>query len=87
MPALSAVILSRICLAAFGPTMGIATAIIAILLALWTAVGKEAKGSHFENAVAGHGVVDTHAPKPDLETASVASVHDEKAEPVHQEKA
>ena len=69
--------------------MGIATAIIAILLAIWTAVGKEAKGSHFENAVAGHGIVDPNAVKPDIETASSrASVNDEKNEqPVHQEKA
>ncbi|KAG9094226.1 hypothetical protein FS749_012865 [Ceratobasidium sp. UAMH 11750] len=73
---------------AFGPTMGIATAIIAILLAFWTAVGKEAKGSHFENAVAGHGNIDPTASKPDIETASTASANDEKTEaPVHREKA
>ncbi|KAF8758995.1 transporter [Rhizoctonia solani] len=65
---------------------GIATAIIAILLAFWTAVGKEAKGSHFENAVAGHGVVDTNAPKADIETASTAS-NEKGDQPVHQEKA
>jgi hypothetical protein len=40
---------------AFGPVMGIATAIIAISLAFWTAIGKEQKGSHFEAAqVAGY---------------------------------
>ncbi|KAF8610771.1 MFS general substrate transporter [Ceratobasidium sp. AG-I] len=75
---------------AFGPVMGVATAIIAVLLAIWTAVGKEAKGSHFENAVAGHGVVDPGAAKPDIETGSsrAVSVNDEKNEqPVHQEKA
>lgn len=68
--------------------MGVATAIIAILLAIWTAVGKEAKGSHFENAVAGHGVVDPSAAKPDIETGSSrGSVNDEKSEqPVHQER-
>lgn len=68
--------------------MGVATAIIAILLAIWTAVGKEAKGSHFENAVAGHGTIDSAAAKPDIETASSrGSVNDEKVEqPVHQEK-
>ena len=40
---------------AFGPTMGVATAIIAISLAFWTAVGREQKGSHFEAAkIAGY---------------------------------
>jgi len=40
---------------AFGPVMGIATAIIAITLAFWTAIGKEQRGSHFETAqVAGY---------------------------------
>ena len=37
---------------AFGPVMGIATAIIALSLAFWTAIGKEQKGSHFEVAQA-----------------------------------
>ena len=35
----------------------IATAIIAIGTAVWTAVGKEQRGSHFELAVAGHGII------------------------------
>ena len=35
---------------AFGPVMGIATAIIAVSLALWTATGKEQRGSYFEAA-------------------------------------
>ena len=35
---------------AFGPTMGVATAIIAISLAFWTAIGREQRGSHFEAA-------------------------------------
>jgi len=40
---------------AFGPVMGVATAIIAISLAFWTAIGREQKGSHFEVAqVAGY---------------------------------
>jgi len=40
---------------AFGPVMGIATAIIAVTLAFWTAIGKEQRGSHFEAAgVAGY---------------------------------
>lgn len=40
---------------AFGPTMGVATAIIAVSLAFWTAVGREQRGSHFEAArVAGY---------------------------------
>ena len=40
---------------AFGPVMGIATAIIAVSLAFWTAIGKEQRGSHFEAAqVAGY---------------------------------
>jgi len=33
--------------------MGVSTAIIAVGLAIWTAVGREQRGSHFENAVAG----------------------------------
>jgi len=37
---------------AFGPVMGIATAIIAVTLAFWTAIGKEQRGSHFEAASA-----------------------------------
>lgn len=37
---------------AFGPTMGVATAIIAVSLAFWTAVGREQRGSHFEAAQA-----------------------------------
>ena len=40
---------------AFGPTMGVATAIIALSLAFWTAIGKEQRGSHFEAArIAGY---------------------------------
>jgi hypothetical protein len=38
---------------AFGPTMAIATTIIALGLAIWTAIGKERLGTHFEFAVAG----------------------------------
>lgn len=37
---------------AFGPVMGIATAIIAVALAFWTAIGKEQRGSRFEAASA-----------------------------------
>jgi len=35
---------------AFGPVMGIATAIIAVSLAFWIAIGREQRGSHFEAA-------------------------------------
>ena len=42
---------------AFGPTMGIATSIIAIGLTIWIAIGKEKLGTHFEYAVAGIGDV------------------------------
>ena len=34
----------------FGPTTGMATAITAITLAFWTAVGKEQRGNYFEAA-------------------------------------
>lgn len=42
---------------AFGPTMAIAFAIVAIGLAFWIAIGKEKLGTHFEYAVAGVGDV------------------------------
>lgn len=73
---------------AFGPTMGIATAVIALGLAITTAVGKEKLGTHFEYAVAGHGDV-YHAPiTGDLESGSGRSSEtDEKQKaPIHEEK-
>jgi hypothetical protein len=42
---------------AFGPTMAIALAIVAVGLATWIAIGKERLGTHFEYAVAGVGDV------------------------------
>lgn len=38
---------------AYGPTMGIATAIIAVGIVVTAAVGPEKRGSHFEHAVIG----------------------------------
>ena len=38
---------------AYGPTMGVATAIIAIGIMVTAALGPEKRGSHFENAVIG----------------------------------
>lgn len=37
----------------YGPTMGIATAIIALGIIVTAALGREKRGSHFENAVIG----------------------------------
>jgi len=47
---------------AFGPTMAIALAIVAVGLATWIAIGKERLGTHFEYAVAGVGDVYHQTP-------------------------
>ncbi|KAG8960191.1 hypothetical protein FRC03_006915, partial [Tulasnella sp. 419] len=47
---------------AFGPVMGVSTAIIATGLAIWTAIGHEQRGSHFEHEVAGVGHVGEDGP-------------------------
>ncbi|SPO37183.1 related to carboxylic acid transport protein [Pseudozyma flocculosa] len=64
---------------AFGPTMAIATAIIALGIAVWVALGTERKGSHFEAVSAATAAVDGPVPhhknlSDDLETGS----YDEK---------
>ena len=68
---------------AFGPVMGIATAIIAVTLAFWTAVGREQKGSHFEAAhAAGYSdesPVAGPSTVPDPEKQSRDEEEDEKA--------
>ncbi|KAG8958728.1 hypothetical protein FRC03_008849 [Tulasnella sp. 419] len=42
--------------------MGVSTAIIATGLAIWTAIGREQRGSHFEHEVAGVGHVGEDDP-------------------------
>ena len=58
---------------AYGPTMGIATAIIALGIAFTASVGPEKRGSRFENAVIGQSsateMVD--AKVSDIETGSM----------------
>lgn len=57
---------------AYGPTMGIATAIIAIGIMVTAAVGPEKRGSHFESAVIGQSTMAINAEKAgDLERGSV----------------
>lgn len=66
---------------AYGPTMGIATAIIAIGIAVTTAFGPERRGRSFENAVAG-----AHIQPGDVEKAiDVASIAESKAHTVEAE--
>ena len=62
---------------AYGPTMGVATAIIAIGIMATASVGPEKRGSHFESAVIGQSAMATNAGEKaeDLERGSV----DEKA--------
>ena len=57
---------------AYGPVMGIATAIIAIGIIITTMLGPEKRGRNFEHAVAG--LQDEITPKKDIETASVEQV-------------
>ncbi|CAM1507960.1 Fc.00g048080.m01.CDS01 [Cosmosporella sp. VM-42] len=57
---------------AYGPVMGIATAIIAIGIITTTMFGPEKRGRNFEHAVAG--LQEEQAPKKDIETASVEQV-------------
>ncbi|KAH6893113.1 major facilitator superfamily domain-containing protein [Thelonectria olida] len=59
---------------AYGPVMGVATAIIAIGIIITTMFGPEKRGRHFEHAVAG---VEEHVVSPtkkDIETGSVQEV-------------
>jgi hypothetical protein len=58
---------------AYGPVMGVATAIIAIGIAVTTALGPEKKGRHFETA----GPIGANLePVKDIETGSVQSEKD-----------
>ncbi|KAI8658817.1 hypothetical protein NCS55_01159700 [Fusarium keratoplasticum] len=57
---------------AYGPVMGIATAIIALGIVFTTMFGPEKRGRSFEGAVAG--MEETNQPKKDIETASVEQV-------------
>jgi sugar phosphate permease len=57
---------------AYGPVMGIATAIIALGIVFTTMLGPEKRGRSFEGAVAG--MEETNQPKKDIETASVEQV-------------
>ncbi|KAM0433993.1 hypothetical protein ACHAPT_003937 [Fusarium lateritium] len=57
---------------AYGPTMGIATAIIALGIVFTTMFGPEKRGRSFEGHVAG--MEETNQPKKDIETASVEQV-------------
>jgi MFS family permease len=71
---------------AYGPTMGVATAIIAIGIMVTAAVGPEKRGSHFESAVIGQSTMAATQEKPheeeaDLERGSVdKSINSEKKE-------
>jgi hypothetical protein len=58
---------------AYGPVMGVATAIIAIGIAITTMFGPEKRGRNFEHAVAG--MEETNRPKEkDIETGSIEQV-------------
>ena len=62
----------------YGPTMGVATAIIAIGIACTVAVGPEKRGSKFESAVIGQSMAATEAQvkADDLEKGGHAEVED-----------
>lgn len=63
---------------AYGPVMGIATVIIALGIAITTALGPEKLGRHFEEAgPAGAGASDAHAHMQE-KTADVASIAESK---------
>lgn len=57
---------------AYGPVMGIATAIIVISIIITTMFGPEKRGRNFEQAVAG--LQEEAQPRKDIETASVKQV-------------
>lgn len=59
---------------AYGPTMGVATAIIALGIAVTASIGPEKRGSHFESAVIGQktaAMEAVDAKERDLEKGSV----------------
>lgn len=62
---------------AYGPVMGIATAIIAVGIILTTMFGPEKRGRSFGHAVAGM-EEEEFAPKKDIETGSIEKVEVEK---------
>lgn len=76
---------------AFGPVMGIATAIIAVSLAFWTAIGKEQRGSHFEAAQAAGYSDESSTPGPsrssDPEKQRPDDEYNEKGSVIHVENA
>lgn len=57
---------------AYGPVMGVATAIIALGIIFTTMLGPEKRGRHFEHAVAGMG--EEVKPAKDIETGSIDKV-------------
>jgi len=59
---------------AYGPTMGIATAIIAVGIAVTTAMGPERRGRHFEEALPAGVVLES--PK-DIEQGGAGSTHED----------
>lgn len=59
---------------AYGPVMGVATAIIVLGIIFTTMLGPEKRGRAFENAVAGVHDEDDRHQKKDIETASVEQV-------------
>lgn len=73
---------------AYGPTMGIATAIIAVGIAVTTAFGPEKRGRQFEKALpAGHAqavVVDAKVAEDDLEAGGNGSTSDSAGEKAHE---
>jgi hypothetical protein len=59
---------------AYGPVMGVATAIIVLGIIFTTMLGPEKRGRSFEHAVAGVHDEDDRHQKKDIETASVEQV-------------
>lgn len=73
---------------AYGPTMGIATAIIATGIAVWTALGPEKRGRHFERSMpAGMNIVhELEAKQLDLEAGDIEAKRVESAQHLEQDK-
>lgn len=75
---------------AYGPVMGVATAIIAIGIAVTASIGPEKRGSHFESAVIGQKTAAMQAMDAkgeDLEKGSVGEVEKPReAETVEEKK-
>ncbi|KAK7402749.1 hypothetical protein QQX98_011506 [Neonectria punicea] len=69
---------------AYGPVMGVATAIIAIGIIVTTMFGPEKRGRHFESAVAG--MQEETLPRKDIETGSIDKVELEDRGKVEEEE-